>query len=77
MASSQTNGTVPPAPAPTADDVRALGNAVEQKITNDAKAGGAMAFNFNPDATPEQKSAQAEAVSYHASVYSARLMLTE
>ena len=35
----------------------------EDAMMNQAKAGGAAAFEFDPDATPEQKKAQLQAVS--------------
>lgn len=34
----------------------------EQKIVSESKKAGASAFTFDPDATPEQKAAQARAV---------------
>ena len=36
--------------------------AAEETMMNQAKAGGAQAFEFDPDATPEQKKAQMQAV---------------
>ena len=47
----------------TASDVKAYGEKVEQAITDQAKAGGAAAFNFDPNASPEAKAAQAKKVS--------------
>ena len=35
----------------------------EESILKNAKAGGAEAFRFDPDATPEEKAAQAKEVS--------------
>lgn len=34
----------------------------EQKILEEAKRGGSSAFRFNPDASPQEKAAQAHAV---------------
>lgn len=34
----------------------------QKKITEDAKKAGVAAYQFDPDATPEQKAAQARAV---------------
>lgn len=36
----------------------------EQKIVTESKKAGIEAFNFDPDATPEQKAAQARGVSW-------------
>lgn len=38
--------------------------AAEQKAMNEAKAAGAPTFEFNPDASPEEKKAQMKAVSW-------------
>lgn len=39
----------------------------EQTLINDTKKAGGAAFQFDPDASPEEKAAQARAVSIQAS----------
>jgi hypothetical protein len=45
-----------PASSVTADDV-------QRKMVEESKNAGVAAFTFNPDASPEEKKAQAKAVS--------------
>ena len=43
---------------------------VEQQMVDDTKKAGGAAFQFDPDATPEEKAAQARAVSvFHATAH--------
>lgn len=42
----------------------------EQTVLNQAKAGGAAAFELNPDASPEEKAAQLKAVCSYADAVS-------
>lgn len=48
-------------------------NDAQRKIVTESKKAGVAAFTFDPDATPEQKAAQARAVSncceYYISLY--------
>jgi hypothetical protein len=41
----------------------------ERKIIAESKKAGVAAFTFDPDATPEQKAAQARAVSYSIRIF--------
>jgi hypothetical protein len=44
----------------------------EKVLVDESKKGGAAAFQFDPDASPEQKAAQAGAVSINTITYSFR-----
>lgn len=43
-------------------DSKAVSNAAQKQIVEQSKNAGVAAFTFDPDATPEQKRAQARAV---------------
>lgn len=44
-------------------DTSVTADVAEKEIVNQSKIAGVTAFEFDPDATPEQKAAQARAVS--------------
>ena len=46
-----------------AEEDQITANAAEKEIVEQSKNAGVAAFQFDPDATPEQKRAQAKAVS--------------
>jgi hypothetical protein len=48
-------------------DSSVTANVAEKEIVHQSKQAGVLAFEFDPDATPEQKAAQARAVSNPAS----------
>ena len=54
-------------------DSSVTANDAEKKIVDESKKAGAAAFQFDPDATPEEKAAQARAVSWHS--FANRLVL--
>lgn len=45
------------------ENSRVTAQEAEKLMVDESKKGGAVAFQFDPDATPSEKAAQAEAVS--------------